>query len=63
MSRRFSNHTFTSKNAAYVVFVGRKPGIDETWNETESQVKGHSGSLYKGFSDLAKAKRAYVNLP
>ena len=59
MSRRFSNHSFTSKYAAYVVFVGRKPGIYETWKETEAQVKGYSGRLYKGFSDLAKAKRAY----
>jgi ribonuclease HI len=31
MSRRFSNHNFTSKYAAYVVFKGRKPGAYKNW--------------------------------
>lgn len=59
MSRRFSNHTFTSKYAAYVVFRGRKPGVYKKWKETKSQVNGFSGNYYHGFSTLAGAKRAY----
>ena len=59
MSRRFSNHTFTSKYATYFVFVGRKPGLYETWKEAEAQVSEFSGSRFQGFSDLAEAKHAY----
>lgn len=59
MSRRFSNHNFTSKYAAYVVFKGRKPGVYKKWKETKAQVNGFSGNHYQGFSTLADAKRAY----
>jgi len=59
MSRRVSNHNVTSKKAAYSVFVGRKPGVSETWKEAEAQVKGYSGNCYKGFPSLLEARRAY----
>lgn len=59
MSRRFSTHTCTSKYAAYVVFKGRKPGVYETWKDTEDQVKGFSGNHYQDFTSLTEAKYAF----
>jgi len=59
MSRRFSNHNFIRKNAAYVVFIGRKPGVYKTWKETQAQVNGYSGSRQQGFTSLLEAKRVY----
>lgn len=34
----------------YAVKVGRIPGVYGTWSETEEQVKGFSGAVYKSFS-------------
>ncbi|XP_058075641.1 uncharacterized protein LOC131224104 [Magnolia sinica] len=38
------------KRKFYVVFVGRTPGIYETWEECKSQVHGFSGCLHKSFT-------------
>ena len=59
VSRCVSNLNVTSKKAAYSVFVGREPGVYETWKEAEAQVKGYSGNRYKGFPSLLEARRAY----
>ena len=41
----------------YVVKVGKKPGIYSTWNETEEQIKGFSGAVYRSFSTEEEAIR------
>ncbi|WP_251065796.1 ribonuclease H family protein [Apilactobacillus xinyiensis] len=40
----------------YAVKNGRKKGIFSTWSETEKQVKGFSGAIYKSFKTLAEAE-------
>ena len=44
----------------YGVKVGRVPGVYETWNECEAQVKGFKGAEYKSFADKITALD-YVN--
>jgi hypothetical protein len=39
----------------YAVRKGRVPGIYQTWEECEAQVKGFAGQDYKGFSTHAEA--------
>lgn len=39
-----------SKKVAYVVFVGRIPGIYETWEECNAQVHGYPGARFKGYT-------------
>lgn len=40
----------------YAVKAGVKPGIYETWDECQSQVKGYSGAKYKSFSTQEEAE-------
>ena len=40
----------------YAVAIGREPGIYNSWDECERQVKGFSGSAFKSFSDLSEAR-------
>lgn len=39
-----------AKKKFYAVKVGKTPGIYGTWSETEEQVKGFPGAVYKSFS-------------
>eukprot|EP01126_Amoeba_proteus_P061248 TRINITY_DN8202_c0_g1_i8.p1 TRINITY_DN8202_c0_g1~~TRINITY_DN8202_c0_g1_i8.p1 ORF type:complete len:395 (+),score=79.91 TRINITY_DN8202_c0_g1_i8:154-1185(+) len=39
----------------YAVAVGRKPGVYKTWEETQEQVKGYSGAIYRRFDSLEEA--------
>ena len=48
-----------AKKKYYAVKSGRKTGIFESWSECEEQIKGYSGALFEGFSDIASAK-AYI---
>ncbi|MGI6478508.1 MAG: viroplasmin family protein [Salinivirgaceae bacterium] len=50
-----------SKKKYYVVWVGRIPGIYETWNEVKDQVHGYENAKYKGFESLDAAREAYEN--
>ncbi|WP_199615345.1 ribonuclease H [Paenibacillus alkalitolerans] len=43
----------------YVVWVGRKPGIYETWNDCKAQVDGIPGAKYKSYGTKQEAQRAY----
>lgn len=45
----------------YVVWIGKKPGVYDSWNETESQVKGFPGAKFKGFTSLQEAENAFIN--
>ena len=47
------------KNVAYIVWVGRTPGIYNTWGETEAQTKGFPGARYKGYTNKHEAAIAW----
>lgn len=46
-----------AKKKFYAVKVGKIPGIYGTWSETEEQVKGFPGAVYKSFSTEEDAIR------
>ena len=39
----------------YAVKVGKKPGVYTTWSETQEQVKGFKGAVYKKFDNKNQA--------
>ncbi len=43
----------------YVVWVGRKPGIYESWPEAEAQVRGFPGAQFKSYPDRQTAEVAF----
>ena len=55
------NRVGNSRRAAYVVFIGRNPGVYLSWKETEEQVHQFSGNDYKGFDSLEEAREAFDN--
>lgn len=50
-----------AKRKFYAVRVGKTPGIYQTWNQAEEQVKGFSGAECKSFPTLEEAER-YISL-
>jgi len=63
MARNLStiNPAGNSRREAYVVFVGRNPGVYLSWEETKEQVHRFSGQNYKGFDSLEEAREAFDN--
>lgn len=54
----------SKKRAAYyVVWQGRTPGIYDSWEACEAQVKGAEGARYKGFATLPEARQAFAASP
>ena len=51
-----------AKNNAYTVWVGKSPGVYDSWEEAEKQVKGFPGAKYKGFPNREFAEEA-LKLP
>lgn len=51
------------KSAYYVVWKGQQPGVYDTWEACEAQVKGVAGAVYKGFATLAEAQQAFSDGP
>lgn len=49
-----------AKYKYYAVKVGRKPGIYDNWKDTEAQIKGFPGQLYRGFNSKEEALK-YLN--
>lgn len=49
--------------AYYVVWQGRTPGIYDSWEACEAQVKGAEGAKYKSFPTLAEAEQALADGP
>lgn len=43
----------------YVVFVGRKVGIFDKWEDCKNQVDGFKGAIFKGFKDEIIAKKEF----
>ena len=52
-----------AKKRYYVVWSGVEPGIYNTWNECEAQIKGVKQALYKSFDTLEEAQKAYSSSP
>jgi len=53
----------TSKNKYYVVWKGNQPGIYNSWDECQMQIKGFKGAVYKAFENLTEAQTAFQNQP
>lgn len=51
------------KAAYYVVWRGKQPGIYDSWEVCEAQVKGQVGAAYKGFATRAEAEKALADGP
>ena len=51
------------KAAYYVVWSGKTPGIYDTWEACEAQVKGVMGARYKGFPTREEAETASLSSP
>jgi len=47
------------KQKYYVVWRGNRPGIYDSWEECQAQVKGVAGAQYKSFETLALARAAF----
>lgn len=47
----------------YVVWKGRRPGVYETWESCEGQVKGYKGAEYNSYKTLGEAAEAYKSGP
>lgn len=52
-----------AKRHYYVVWNGVEPGVYNTWEECEAQIKGVKQALYKSFGTLTEAERAYASSP
>ena len=48
-----------AKNKFYVVWVGREPGIYNSWEECTQQIHGFAGAVYKSFKTRQLAEEAY----
>lgn len=48
-----------SKTKYYVVWVGMKPGIYESWAECKAQIANYPKATYKSFKTRAEAETAY----
>ncbi|KAE9444798.1 hypothetical protein C3L33_23304, partial [Rhododendron williamsianum] len=58
---RLGNGVFVEKmGKAYVVFVGRQPGVYDTWEEASNQVNGYQNQMHGGRGSFLKlSERAY----
>ena len=52
-----------SKKKFYGVKVGRTPGVYDTWDEAEAQVKGIEGALHKTFATRAPGEQYVAAAP
>ena len=52
-----------AKKRFYVVWNGLTPGIYNSWDECQEQIKGVKQALYKSFDTLEEAERAYSSSP
>ena len=48
-----------AKAKFYTVWVGRQPGVYETWEDCEEQISGFSGAKYKSFPTMQAAVEAF----
>ena len=48
-----------SKQKFYVVWKGNNPGIYQSWEKCQNEIKNINGALFKSFAGLEEAKKAY----
>ena len=48
-----------TKQKYYVVWKGNNPGIYQSWERCQIEIKNVKGALFKSFSDKEEAKKAY----
>ena len=48
-----------TKQKYYVVWKGNNPGIYQSWERCQIEIKNAKGALFKSFSDKEEAKKAY----
>lgn len=51
------------KNKYYVVWIGKKTGVFDSWKDCEESVKGFEGAKYKSFETLEQAQKAFNDNP
>jgi ribonuclease HI len=51
------------KEKYYVVWKGVTPGVYESWNDCQLQIKGYEGALYKSFESKKEAEAAFASSP
>lgn len=49
----------SNKSKYYVVWVGQNPGIYDSWQKCQEQIKGFPNAKYKSFKSLEEAKAAF----
>ena len=49
-----------ANNKFYAVKIGKNPGVYQTWDQCNEQVKGYTGAKYKSFTNLTDAEN-YIN--
>lgn len=53
----------SARRKFYVVWAGHNPGIYDSWEECELQVKGFAGAKYKAFASQTEATLAFRGEP
>ena len=48
-----------NKQKFYVVWKGNNPGVYQSWEKCQSEIKNVNGALFKSFASLEEAKKAY----
>jgi len=48
-----------AKQKYYVVWVGKEPGVYDSWKECERQIRNFDRAIYKSFVDKELANKAY----
>jgi len=51
------------KKKFYVVWVGAKPGVYDTWSDCKANIFGFEGAKYKSFSNRQSAESAFKDNP
>ena len=47
------------KQKFYVVWKGNNPGVYQSWEKCQNEIKNINGALFKSFAGLEEAKKAY----
>lgn len=47
------------KKKYYTVWVGKRPGVYDTWEECREQTQGQAGAKYKSFPTIDEAEKAF----
>ncbi len=48
-----------SKKKFYVVWKGNNPGVYQSWEKCQDEIKNVKGALFKSFNNIEEAKKAY----